>query len=410
MKTILFSPITFNLATTGKAVAIAKTLSKDFNCHFSSYGGSFEHLIEQAGFPLTRLEPRLTSQKIKRLYAIDQGRWIGPSHSAAYVRQLVRSELDLYQKIQPAAVVTGMNPSACISAPVAHIPLVWVIQSGVAMNTGARLGKLKDMDLLSAAPLRWLPDAARVRLSQWLLDAVFFASAATYNKVAVEYGLKPFRSLEDLFTQGYHLLIGEPPGFSDLPHLPNSHYIGPLITRLDGPLPDEVLNIPHDMPIIYFAMGSSGRADVVYKILAAFAGRPYRVIAPVKNLLDKRPMKIPKNVTVTGWIPALQASQIADLSVIHGGIGTVMNACLGGKPVVGVAMSPEQFLNLESLAQKGFALHIPLGRLTPERLFTAIEQLLADPQACEKARAYQKVAQAWDDPKYVHAFFLENFA
>ena len=62
MKTILFSPITFNLATTGRTIAIAKALANDFHCHFSSYGGAFETLIEEEGFPLTRLEPRFTPQ------------------------------------------------------------------------------------------------------------------------------------------------------------------------------------------------------------------------------------------------------------------------------------------------------------------------------------------------------------
>jgi len=44
---------------------------------------------------------------------------------------------------------------------------------------------------------------------------------------------------------------------------------------------------------------------------------------------------------------------MADLSVIHGGIGTVMTACLSGTPVVGVGMQPEQEVNLECLVRKG---------------------------------------------------------
>ena len=61
---------------------------------------------------------------------------------------------------------------------------------------------------------------------------------------------------------------------------------------------------------------------MVAKIVASFAGKPYRVIAPVRSLLEKVPgTHVPQNVMVTGWLPALQINRMADISVIHGGIG-----------------------------------------------------------------------------------------
>jgi len=170
-----------------------------------------------------------------------------------------------------------------------------------------------------------------------------------------------------------------------------------------------VLDLPRDRPIVYFAMGSSGRVEIIAKIITGFAGKPYRVIAPVKNLLEKHPVQVPENVLVTEWLPADKANRLADISVIHGGIGTVMNACLAGKPAVGVAMSPEQLINLENLVQKGFAIRISQSRLTPASLCRAIDQLLADPTAQAKARAYQQVLEAWDTPQHLRNFFGETF-
>lgn len=409
MKTILFFPITFNLAETTEAITIARAIRGDFNCHFASYGGAFETLIEKEGFPMTRLEPRLTKEKIRQIYAINQGTSFSRLHSVEYVRQMIRGELALYESLQPATVVTGMNLSACISTPAAQIPLVWLMQAGMALNTAARIGRLKNMDPLDRVPLRWLPDRFRVKLSELLLSSFFVLAAKPYNQVGVEYGVKPWSQPEDVLWQGYHLLVVEPPGFSDIPLPPGAHFIGPLIARLDAPLPDEVLNLPRNLPIIYFAMGSSGRPDIIANIIAGFAGKPYCVIAPVKKLLEIQSIQIPGNVLLTDWLPAHKANLLADLSVIHGGIGTVMNACLAGKPVVGVAMSPEQFINLENLAQHGFAIHIPIGRLTPGSLFNSIEKLLADRTAQEKARAYQKVIEEWDTPQHVRNFFCETF-
>jgi len=409
MKTILFFPITFNLAETTEAITIARAIADDFHCHFASYGGVFETLIEKAGFPITRLEPRLTPQKIKQIYAINQGKSFGHLHSIDYVRQMVRSELALYQSVEPAAVVTGMNLSACISCPTAQIPLVWLMQAGMALNTAARLGILKNMDVLDVTPLRWLPDRIRVKLSEILMDSFFVTVAKPYNQVGIEYGVKPFRCAEDVLWQDYHLLVVEPPGFSTIPLPPKAHFVGPLIARLDMPLPEEVLNLPRDRPIIYFAMGSSGRADIIANIIAGLAGKPYRVIAPVKNLLEKRHVQIPENVIVTDWLPAHKANLLADISVIHGGIGTVMNACLAGKPAVGVAMSPEQFINLENLVHQGFAIRLSQSRLSAASLCQAVEKLLADPVAQEKAREYQQVVAAWDTPQHLRSFFGETF-
>ena len=41
--------------------------------HFISDGGDFEGLIEKHGFALTRMEPRLTKEKIEHIARVDRG-------------------------------------------------------------------------------------------------------------------------------------------------------------------------------------------------------------------------------------------------------------------------------------------------------------------------------------------------
>jgi UDP:flavonoid glycosyltransferase YjiC (YdhE family) len=221
--------------------------------------------------------------------------------------------------------------------------------------------------------------------------------------------LEPYHCFDEVLWRSSHQLVAEPPGFSNLQFPSTAHFIGPLIARLNVPLPDEILNLPRDLPIVYFAMGSSGWPEIVARIIAGFAGKLYRVIAPVKYQLDKQPVQIPDNVLVTDWLLALEVNRLADIAVTHGGHGTVMNACLSGKPVVSVAISPEQFLNLECLVAKGFAIRIPRCSLTPDRLCDSIEKLLADKTAQDKAREYQKVIEEWDNPQHIRSFFCETF-
>ena len=67
MKTIIFAVAGYNLAETGRHIEIAKACRKFFNIIFISYGGQFENLIEQEGFALKRMEPRLTEKQLQHV-------------------------------------------------------------------------------------------------------------------------------------------------------------------------------------------------------------------------------------------------------------------------------------------------------------------------------------------------------
>jgi UDP:flavonoid glycosyltransferase YjiC (YdhE family) len=264
-----------------------------------------------------------------------------------------------------------------------------------------------------------------------------------------------------MLETGYALL-SDIPEFVRIGKVPDRyHFVGPFITRLEGEIPDEILNMPKDLPIVYFAMGSSGKQEIVKKILEGFAGKPYRVIAPVKHLLEGKrsggdyfntesvedgpvektdvrgadttnriskrnpelarqmaeemmsqkgmSVDIPENVLVTGWLPAHKVNPLASVSIIHGGQGTVYNALASGTPVVGVGMQPEQEANLECLVRHGIGIRIRKKRVTAEKVLDAVSTLLADETAKEKAKQLQKLVQAADGPTGAAAFIVDTF-
>ena len=67
MKTIIFAVAGYNLAETGRHIEIAKACRDNFNILFLSYGGNFESLIEDKGFTLKRMEPRLTEKQLQHV-------------------------------------------------------------------------------------------------------------------------------------------------------------------------------------------------------------------------------------------------------------------------------------------------------------------------------------------------------
>ncbi len=229
------------------------------------------------------------------------------------------------------------------------------------------------------------------------------------NRAAKHFGVPGYESIFE-FWRGDITLVAEPAEFSGAQLPPDHFFIGPLIPKDEFPIPAELATIPRDKPLIYFAMGSSGTPKIVVKILESFEGKPYRVIAPIKFLLDQiGGVKIPANVIVTEWVPALQVNKMADLSLIHGGIGTVMTAALAGKPVVGVGMQMEQVANLACLVRKGFAIRVAKSKDPSRKVQEAIATLLQDKNAKSRAEAFARIMEKWNGPRAAADVLLEKF-
>src|SRR5512146_2177955 len=134
-KLLLFAPAAFNLAETTRMVEIAKGIREHpracetFDVAFISDGGEFERLIEKHGFPLTRMTPRLTEEKIEHIAKVDRGEKFAPAFSDDELFERVTNEVAALRKLQPVAVIAGSYVTIPVTCRVLNIPLVWVVQS-----------------------------------------------------------------------------------------------------------------------------------------------------------------------------------------------------------------------------------------------------------------------------------------
>ena len=120
-------------------------------------------------------------------------------------------------------------------------------------------------------------------------------------------------------------------------------------------------------------------------------------------------VKVPPNVLVTGFLPAHKVNPMADISVIHGGQNTVMQACLSGTPIVGVGMHPEQQANLDACVRKGFAIRLSKKNVTASAILDAVRTLLHEEKAKRAADEFQRKLQEWDGPANAARFLRETF-
>ncbi|MGB2625519.1 MAG: nucleotide disphospho-sugar-binding domain-containing protein [Candidatus Acidiferrum sp.] len=407
---LLFAPCGFNLAETSRMLEIAKGVagspiaSELFEIHFISDGGDFESLIEKHGFALTRMEPRLTAEKIEHIAKVDRGEKFSSAFTNAEMIRRVENEISVLKRLTPVAVVTGSYPSIPVTCRVLKIPLVWVVQStwlpaffehGAGMTDHVRPGAIKAV-----------ADACILVFINFWIRHGFLNSV---NHAAIYFGVRGYESIFS-YWRGDITLVAEPPEFSGVQLPPNHFFTGPLIPQNEFILPEEIENIPTDKPIIYFAMGSSGSREIVARIIESFEGKPYRVIAPVKfQLAQVQGVPIPSNVLITDWLPALQVNKMADLAVIHGGIGTVMTAALAGKPVVGVGMQMEQVANLASLERLGFAIRVRKSRNPSRKVQEAIAKLLNDKSAKAKAAEFAESVARWDGARLAAEKLVERY-
>jgi hypothetical protein len=110
---LLFAPCAFNLAETSRMLEIAKGVVRHpkagqvFDIQFISDGGDFESLIEKEGFPLKKMEPRLTPEKIEFIGKVDKGESFKPAFTQAELIQMMEGEIAYLNELRPTAVLTG---------------------------------------------------------------------------------------------------------------------------------------------------------------------------------------------------------------------------------------------------------------------------------------------------------------
>lgn len=410
MKTIVFAVAGYNLAETGRHIEIARACRDHFNIVFLSYGGNFESLIEEESFTLRRMEPRLTEKQLHHVRKALSGETLNTVgyFTAQEMEPRVENEIKFFKEINPACVLTGWCQSVMISSRVAKVPFVNVLHStSITEYYQAGLQTIPDRRDFSLIR-RFFSEE---QLNRWMSNLVLKAKfpAKPFNKLAKKYGLTEFNNFIEVL-EGDYTLLADIPEWVGLPKIrPNLHFIGPLPLRLDREIPKELAELPREKPIIYFAMGSSGKPELIVDIIEGFRNKPYRVIAPVESHLKDMSVDIPFNVLVTGFLPAHKVNPLADISVIHGGQNTVMNACLSETPIVGVGMHPEQQANLDACVRKGFAVRLSKRHVTAPAVLDAIDTMLHDKKAKEEVVKFKHELMKWDAPANAAKFLCNTF-
>lgn len=241
----------------------------------------------------------------------------------------------------------------------------------------------------------------------------------TINRAVKELGYSlHFTNIFDLLSSNYYFVNDYPEFYTSSNYSKNIIFTGPLIpvskksATLDKKFTN-VLSTKNKLLKIFCSLGSVGEKKYLYTIvdmLNTDIGKNFSGILLVPKeicSLTEIANKLKNtNVVITDqFVPAEEINKKMDIVICHGGQGTLQTAIKSGTPIIGVAMQPEQEINLQHLEKYGAAIRVTRDRWTELTILNAIKTITNDSNYKKKVVELEKTAKDLDTNKIIGQSF-----
>ncbi|MCU0567746.1 MAG: glycosyltransferase [Oculatellaceae cyanobacterium Prado106] len=256
-----------------------------------------------------------------------------------------------------------------------------------------------------------LPNASlwgrfRDRSLYWLIQRLFRDLLADTNQIRAQMGLPATtQGFFDTLSPFLHL-AGTVPAFEyprrDLP--PQVHFIGPLLASVTDEFtpPPWWADLQTDKPIILVTQGTvaTNPADLIAPTLQALAQEDVLVVATMGGVpIDRIQLNpIPANARIASFIPFSHLLPSVDVMVTNGGYNGVQMALAQGVPLIVSGQTEDKPEVAARVEWAGVGIRLKPNKLTPDRLKTAVRQILTDPQYKARAKQLQAIIAGYDAP------------
>lgn len=388
---ILFVAEAVTLAHVGRVIALAGTLDPQrYDVHVACADG-YDFCF--AGTGLRRWPIRsIPSQQF--LDALAEGK---PVYDQATLESYVEDDLALLAQVRPDAVVGDFRLSLSVSARVAGVPYLSLINAYWSPYTAPRY-RVPNIPLT-----RFLPIPVADLLFRMARPIAFALHARPLNNVRRKHGLPTLGAdLRLVYTDADRTLYADTAEMFPSNTMPVEHsYIGPVTWSPPIPAPDWWDALPDDKPVVYVTLGSSGQGRLLPLVLKALSTLPVTVLAATAGNVELA--NVPSNARVARFLPGEAAAARAALVICNGGSPTCHQALVAGVPVLGIASNLDQFLNMDGLLRAGAGALLRADRLDTATVRTAAGAMLDNPAAAEAARAVARSFRGYDS----HARFVD---
>ncbi|WP_428263813.1 glycosyltransferase [Haliangium sp.] len=395
-----------------KAVGVAPLVA--------THGGTYEWVLKEEGLEYEVIEPVMSNERCQAFVAANRmdGR-AGHFYEVDELEELVKAEIDYFERTGIGVVLTGFNLSLGLSARAARVRYC-------VTHLGSWCPPIFERQM--QAPYNYLTERIpRFVPRSWLkklVNRIYLTSklmTKPHNVVARRLGIEPVHTTMDMFM-GDVTIVTEAPEILGIPREeleswtpqkpanfhanPKLRYAGPMYAKLFGELRDDVRRfLDSDGPVVYVALTST-RPDYLAEAVRTLLELDARLL--VVSTVHRLGITADK-LMVADHLPSHLVMPMVDLAVIHGGQGSVQTAVASGTPVVGFPLQTEQMFNLDLLEQHGAGINLPLQALRdPARLRAAARTVLEDPSYKANMDELKRLQEAYDGPAEVARILSEE--
>ena len=380
-----FFPLSYNLAEMGRAILVAKEYEAlGGKTVFFSHGGRYEELAEKQGFDVKRVEPFYDKETVEKIISVNRGERKGVPYDKNFLKKAVQEETRAFKETDVKMVVSFVNFTCSLSTRVAGL-------KHVDVSPGPGTFYLSMPDYYENFFTRFLPQKIKVRMLNWFFYKSGKKILKPFNDVAEENQTEKFKDLFDLIHGDITLVTNFSEFIDVFPNqkkFPDDNYVGVILLEklfkksFSKSMKQEIekkikKHLDSENKKILLTMGSSGDRKLYGQILRTLNETSYQTVALYGDIFDEDDLPTTgDNILLEKYVPSIkEVHKMVDLSITHGGQGTVYAAAYAGKPIIGFPMQFEQHLNLEKIVGHGSGLMLSKKFFKEEKLKKTIKKI-----------------------------------
>lgn len=401
MKKILFLAESVSLAHVGRPLVLANWAHKNnlevhFACAEEGLIKTNAKLNSFATHPLLTIEGKLFYDRV------NQGKFFYTQNELA---KYVEEENKLIKQINPDLIVSDFRLTSAISAFIANKPLLNLSNAYWSPNYSC------PFPAPNAGIFKLLSQKYSDFVFNMIRPVAFKVFGKELNQVRAKFGLETKADFRKLYTDGSYTAYMDMPDFVNINKLPDNHFfLGPIVWSPE--LQDKELHLA-EKNNVYISMGSTGDNAILPMIITSILQNGFKIILSGVNEKEAKMLysSIPKLKGNSIIRPLIQAEKIlakCQLTICHGGSGTVYQSLSHGTPVMCFPKNPDQALVSMALKAKNMGRFLSIKNTTQTNIDANLKECLGNEVLKQNAQNYAKKINQWDTENH-WVQFLNKF-
>jgi MGT family glycosyltransferase len=407
-KRIVLTPASNILAHAGRCIILARELTRR------------GHQVILAGSPKYLNDPEVVRDKDIRFYqlpdlsveeAMVMLRTMSKTIRRSSVEKHIDAELEMFNVLKPDLVIVDFRLSIYISARVAKVPLISLLEGRWIEQYSVR--KWKAIRTLPQYPFirLLLGEKTADRIMPFFQRLILKYKILSYQAAFKKYGLEKKKSMGDLLTGDYNLIL-DTQLWTPTEHLPgNFRQVGPIYWAPENTMPHWVKELDRKRPIIYLTLGSTGHEDLFQKLFKVFGETEYQILVSTGGQIDISDHEIPKDFYLERYLPGEEIMTLADVVIHHGGTGTAYQAIKTFTPCIVIATHFEQEFLGEATEELGVGIFLSMIEVlkNPSLILESTQKIFAHLETYKMNMMRLKKDLETYDPVRTAADTIEDF-